>query len=347
MKFNSYLIELNHKESSLSSSMVLNEETIQVNCKRVLKDIFVAHFKSQIQLTYLQSIELKSRNKSMVVLLPIFSKYNKRKLTKISKTMMEPENRAELDLIKHYLSIEKILRVNDLLSFISISRIEAIDFLLHQELNKKIKIIDFTYLSITQYDNYLDYYNKLNEIFLHCYTNGVKAIKLSEIESQLKLPGTSLFLRYLIKLLDANFSFNFFKDKIIFQKVGLSKEEKSSIMEVQNALKKKKSIIFTIDEIIKLSELSHKEVNDSIWYLVDDGQVVQLNDQNFIFKEEINKILNKLKKFKRNQGEDINIQDFREITLFNRKDIIILFEYFDSQNITERIENKRKILLVV
>jgi hypothetical protein len=41
----------------------------------------------------------------------------------------------------------------------------------------------------------------------------------------------------------------------------------------------------------------------------------------------------------------IDIQSFRELTLFSRKYIIALFEYFDTQHITLRVENQRKILL--
>ena len=41
------------------------------------------------------------------------------------------------------------------------------------------------------------------------------------------------------------------------------------------------------------------------------------------YEEELEKILNKLKKYKRNQGEMIDIQAFRELTLYTRKYIIL------------------------
>jgi hypothetical protein len=75
--------------------------------------------------------------------------------------------------------------------------------------------------------------------------------------------------------------------------------------------------------------------------------VVQLNERYFIFAGDLHKILNRLKKYKRNQGEMIDIKSFREFTLLTRKYILALFEYLDSQKITERVDNKRKILLGV
>jgi hypothetical protein len=43
----------------------------------------------------------------------------------------------------------------------------------------------------------------------------------------------------------------------------------------------------------------------------------------------------------------IDIGSFREMTMFNRKNIILLFEYFDSIHVTSREGNQRKILLGV
>jgi hypothetical protein len=72
-----------------------------------------------------------------------------------------------------------------------------------------------------------------------------------------------------------------------------------------------------------------------------------LSEKYYIFNDDLNKILNKLKKYKRNQGEMIDIQSFRELTLLTRRYIIILFEYFDTHRITQRVNNQRKILLTV
>ena len=74
---------------------------------------------------------------------------------------------------------------------------------------------------------------------------------------------------------------------------------------------------------------------------------MQLNERYFIFSDEYNKIINRLKKFKRNQGDIITIDDLRTMTSLSRKYLIVLFEYLDGQNITQRIGNKRKILLGV
>ena len=117
--------------------------------------------------------------------------------------------------------------------------------------------------------------------------------------------------------------------------------------EIERLLRKNKLAIFSIEDIIKVSDLEYKEINDSLWYLLSDDEIVQLNEKYFIFSEDLDKIINRLKKYKRNQGEMIDIKSLREMTAFNRKNLITLFEYFDSRKITQRINSKRKILLVV
>jgi selenocysteine-specific elongation factor len=79
--------------------------------------------------------------------------------------------------------------------------------------------------------------------------------------------------------------------------------------------------------------------------MLTEGKFVQLNERYFMFSDEYQKIINRLKKFKRNQGDIISIDDLRTLTTYSRKYIIILFEYLDLQNITVRVGNKRKILL--
>ena len=41
----------------------------------------------------------------------------------------------------------------------------------------------------------------------------------------------------------------------------------------------------------------------------------------------------------------LTIDDLRTLTSYTRKYLIVLFEYWDGQNITRRVGNKRQILL--
>ncbi|MCP4218317.1 MAG: hypothetical protein GY765_27015 [bacterium] len=120
------------------------------------------------------------------------------------------------------------------------------------------------------------------------------------------------------------------------------------MVEIFDIIADENLIVFSVDKILELSEgLIRKEVSESLWFLAEKGEVVKLSDKYYIFTEELNKMVNKLKKFKRNQGEMIDIKTFKDISSLSRRYIIALLEYFDTKQITERIENQRKILLVV
>ena len=349
MKFNAYIVEIKHRENSFTDSFIAADSTVSANFKKIGKDLFIAHFKTQVEFRFLERVTSKKRNKEIVVLLPVLSKYNKRKLTKISKFLSNgaPEKREKTTVLLKLLTVEKFLKARELLSFLAISEEALIDFLIQKELGKEIKIIDFTHLSIITYETAQNYLKELNTILADCYTAKTKSIRLSEIESKLKLPHSSLFFKYLLQCSRQSFPFRISRNKIVFEKLALSEGEKGSLGEIETTLKKKKLSIFTIEDILKESSLLYEEINNLLWFLIESGQVVQLSDKYFIFKDDLNKILNKLKKYKRNQGEMIDIQSFRELTLLTRRYIIILFEYFDARHITQRVNNQRKILLTV
>jgi hypothetical protein len=349
MKFNAYIVELKHRENSFTGSLIVSDSIISTNFRKIGKDLYIANFKTQVEFNFMEKVPLKKRNKEILVLLPVLSKYNKRKLTKISKFLSNgaPEKREKTTILLNLLTVEKFLKARDLLSFFAISREDLVDFLIQKELGKEIKIIDFTHLSIITYENARNYLQGLNTILSDCYTAKTKSIKLSEIESKLKLPHSSLFFKYLLQCSRHNFTFKISKNKIVFEKLALSEGEKGSLEEIETTLKKKKLTVFTIENILKESGLLYDEINNLLWFLIEKGQVVQLSEKYYIFEDDLNKILNKLKKYKRNQGEMIDIQSFRELTLLTRRYIIILFEYFDVHKITQRVNNQREILLTV
>lgn len=347
MRFNSYFIELEHRETGFTGNLVIAGEPVYTNFKKIGNNLFVAYFKNQVELKFRETIEFKNKNKHVVVLFPMISKYNKRKLTKIAKILNKPGAIEKNNLIIDFLSVEKILRVGELLHFFSESKEEMMKQLLRRELEQHIKIIDFLNLSIISYMNLQEYRDELKSILSDHVVSRGKAAKLQEIESRLKLPRSSLFFKYLLQSIDEGFSFRIVKDKIVFRSLQLSEKEKEIIAKIEDIIKKNKIPIFTIDNLLKETDLHYKEVNDSLWFLLDTGQVVQLNQKYYIYNDDLNKIINKLKKFKRNQGEMISINAFRELTSYSRKYIITLFEYLDSRHITMRVENERKILIVV
>jgi hypothetical protein len=347
MKFNAYIVQLKHREASLTGTLLIPGQPLSANFKKIGQNLFITQFKTQAAFSYLQEIKLKKRDKTITVLLPLLSKYNKRKLSKLAKLLDKNKNegRNKYHILTNLPAIDKFLKMEELLDFFSIDRREMIDFLVEMELQKKIKVIDFNHLAVTGYENFLGCREQLNALFTESYTGQNQVIKFSDIESRIKLPQVSIFFKYLLHTFSSDFSFKIKKDRVVFRTRALSEQQEKSLAEISGILKKNKLAIFTLEDTLELSGLSHKEVNDTLWFLVERGDVIQLNERYFIFNDDLHKILNKLRKYKRNQGEMIDIQSFRELTLFSRKYIITLFEYFDSQHITMRVENQRKILL--
>ena len=120
---------------------------------------------------------------------------------------------------------------------------------------------------------------------------------MTEIESKLKLPQSSIFFKYLLRLFTDNFSFKVIKDKLVFQELALSEKEKESMEKIERILRKNKLPIFSIENIVKLSDLIYKDINDSLWFLLSEGKITQLDEKYFIFSEDLDKIINRLKKF--------------------------------------------------
>jgi len=350
MKFNSYFVRLNHSESNFTGNLIISDQTKSVNFIKIEKDLYIAYFKTQLEVKFLNRFKFKNNNKEIVILLPSLSKYNKRKIKKISdiinRTNVKSKNEI-IDTLLDILRIEKFLRVEQLLLFFNLNKKEITDLLIEKELGKEIKIIDYNTLYITSYKNFKDCLLNLKSLLSHYYSNRIKTIKLSELESKLKIPQSSIFFRYILNSVSNDFSFKIVKNRIIFQELALTENERKSIEEIESILKKNMLNIFSIDNILKLSTLSHRELNNSLWFLTNTEKIIQLNERYFIISEVLKKITNRLKKYKRNQGEEIDIKSFKDLTSLTRKYTIPMLEYLDSQNITIRVGNKRKILLIV
>ncbi|MCP5104440.1 MAG: hypothetical protein GY950_13720, partial [bacterium] len=217
MKFNAYIVRLKHRETSLTAifsvpgkSVAVAAESagsespseyvsISTNFKKIGPDLFIAQFKTQVELTFLEKFQLKNRDKEITVLLPVISKYNKRKVTKLSKLLANPEELERYHILAALSTIEKFLKIDELLHFFSFHREPLIEFLVEMELKQKFKIINFNSLSITSYENFQHYRDELNAILTQCYTGRTQELKLSEIEAKTKLPQSSLFLKYLVR----------------------------------------------------------------------------------------------------------------------------------------------------
>ena len=132
---------------------------------------------------------------------------------------------------------------------------------------------------------------------------------------------------------------------MVFSQLPLSAEEKTRIAEIEKALRTNKLPLFTFENVQKNTPFTVKQINDALWAMLNEGTFLQLDERHFIFSDEYAKIINRLKKFARNQGDVLTFDDLRGLTGYSRKYLIVLFEYWDRQHITCRIGNRRKILL--
>ena len=76
--------------------------------------------------------------------------------------------------------------------------------------------------------------------------------------------------------------------------------------------------------------------------LVEDGKLIKVKDDLYFDEGAISKLQQELVNFLMNQGE-ISTPQFKEMTGASRKYVIPLIEYFDSQNLTIRIGDIRKL----
>ncbi len=347
MKYSTFIVELKHKDTAFTGSLFHQDAILPTHFKKIGRDLFLASFKTQVEFRFLQNVSFKDRSKEILVLLPLSVEYNQRKLTKLTKILAVAgiKEKDIKSIILHLLGVERFVKIEDYIEFFGIEREELLSFLVEEEIQKHIKLIDVAPLIITTVESMAQYREQLHVLFTDCYTGRIQSVLLTEIAEKLNLPLTSILFRYLLRSLQENFSYKIHKDKIVFQKLALTETEKDSLTEIEKILKKNKMYVFSIDDILELSGLIYKDVNATLWFMVDSGQVVQLDEKFFIFAEDLNKVLNKLKKYKRNEGELIDIPALRELTLFSRKYVVTLFEYFDAHQITERVEKKRRILL--
>ncbi|MCX6557063.1 MAG: SelB C-terminal domain-containing protein [Candidatus Aminicenantes bacterium] len=345
MKFNAYFVRFSHPQASFSGVVQLDGENVKANFKRIDNDLFVVYFKNQVELRFLQKVAFKNTRSMLGVLLPVLSQYNQRKLKKISEILSLIEMQTFGQIICALLAVEKFLAVADLLHFFAVERWAAIAVLTELEIAQQVKTISFNDLFVTSWSHYSQNLASLEDVLRQAYENREKMLKFSQLEKVIKVPQTAIFFRYLLRKCSQLFPLKIVASAIIFSQLPLAADEKERMAGIEKVLKTNKLPVFTIENVQKNMSFSLSQINDALWYMLNEDKLLRLNERYFIFSDEYNKIINRLKKFKRNQGDIIAIDDLRAMTSYSRKYLIILFEFLDEQNITQRIGNKRKILL--
>jgi len=345
MRFNAYFVRLSHSQEDFSGNVQVGDASAVVHFKKIAADLFTAHFKSQIELAFMQELAFKNARGSFSVLLPVLSQYNQRKMRKITELLPGMEGRKFREIVLALLEVENFLELEGLLYFFSLPRHEAVDVLTELELASRVKVINLNYLFITSWDHFLRSFAAMKEVLHQAYEARERTVKFARLEKAVHIPQESVFFKYLLKKCMQDLPGRELPGALVFSKLPLSDEEMGRMAEIEKVLRASKLPLFTFENVQKNTAYTLKQINDALWTMLSEEKILQLDERHFIFSDEYGKIINRLKKFKRNQGDILTFDDLRSLTVYSRKYLIVLFEYWDRQKITRRLGNKRQILL--
>jgi selenocysteine-specific elongation factor len=80
--------------------------------------------------------------------------------------------------------------------------------------------------------------------------------------------------------------------------------------------------------------------------LLDSGELVKITPEFYFQRENLTKIIKKIRHFAAAKTTDrlIDVSVFKDLAGVSRKYAIPLLEYFDHQKITQRVGDKRRLL---
>ncbi len=346
--FNAYFVRLSQAlGNEFSCNVLIAGTSLPATFKPIAPDLYMMFFKTQMELTFLQTIALKRHARQAEVLLPVLTKYNQRKLKKFGLFLPMVREKGFADILLELLQVDHFLEVERLLSFFSLQRAWITDLLVELEIAEKVKVIDFGHLAVVAFDHFRHVVDELQTLLAEAYEKRAKSLKLTDVVRQIKIPQESLFFRYLLRFMQQKFPLKLTQNILVFQKMPLSENEKTQMDEIERILRHNHLPVFSLEQVQKLTSNPLNQVNDVLWCMLTEGKIIQLNVRYFVLAEELGRILNRLKKYKRNFGDWIDIAGFRSLIPLSRKYIIVLLEYLDSQRVTQRQGNRRKILLNV
>jgi selenocysteine-specific elongation factor len=95
-------------------------------------------------------------------------------------------------------------------------------------------------------------------------------------------------------------------------------------------------------ELVQMLETDPAKAKNVLMHLVDEGRVIRVKEELFFHAGAISDLKARLIDFLQ-KNQEINPGEFKEMTGASRKYTIPLFEYFDSENITIRVGDVRKL----
>ena len=94
------------------------------------------------------------------------------------------------------------------------------------------------------------------------------------------------------------------------------------------------------EEMISELNIKKYEFDEVFNYLVNIEEIIRLNEDIHLYKEDVDNAMEKVKEFIIKNGS-ISIADFRDLLGSNRKVSLLLLEYADQIKVTLRDEDKR------
>jgi selenocysteine-specific elongation factor len=125
-------------------------------------------------------------------------------------------------------------------------------------------------------------------------------------------------------------------------KIEYSKEQKEIKENIERIMKENAFIPIKKDEIKDKIKSKEKEVIEVFNSMVNSGDIVKLNEEIFLIKEDYERALKLLKDFL-NENTSISLGEYRDLIDSNRRTSIAILEYFDNKKITKRVDDKREL----
>ncbi|MDM8549499.1 selenocysteine-specific translation elongation factor [Desulfobacterales bacterium HSG2] len=95
-------------------------------------------------------------------------------------------------------------------------------------------------------------------------------------------------------------------------------------------------------ELGKTLDIEPDRAKDVLMLLIDEGKIVKAKEDLYFCKDAVNELKNRMIDFLLSDGE-MTTPQFKDIAKVSRKYLIPLLEYFDSQNVTIRVGDTRKL----
>ncbi len=348
MKADKYFVSINSSVETHTQKIKIQEKSTQGSFTRIEDNLYSVKLDSASFMPFRDKFSLNISGETLEaeVLFPILEKYNKRRMKRAIALLQAPSDNLPA-LIEAIFEIEPSPVFKNYINFLSLSTDKLLPVLESMQLQGTLKIIEYTSLTVISTPFFKSLSDQIRAKLKDAIANSKRSTPLDEIFRNISYTPTGLLRAYLLQQLQTDIPHSLIDDKVQFLNPSINSKDKKIVTAITDTLETVPKPIMSFDQLASKTGIPFNQLSNALWYLINEGTVTQLNPQEIIYTEFLTKLINKLKKYKRNYGDNIDINAFRTQTSLNREQIIAVFEYCDSQGITSRIGNIRRILLTV